>query len=359
MRYTALRTQLRTARLRQALTQEALAARSGTSRVTIARLEAGSAGDARVGTIASLCEALGLELAAVPAGARPALETLLARERERARRLDLHRRHAVLAARLLAAPPAAGDRPGRQGSRRGRPLGAREAVQPSLRLALAGDARGPGGPRGRRHSWSRASGETRSSRTRPGGSPWSRPLRETRGPEAPLRARARPVRRDGLRGLRKPGRARLRGRGAPAHGGVARRRRVLQGRPRPHLRPRPRPGAGQPVRGRVRLLPGPHLSPGGHLAGGLAGTPDPHPARAGPRGVVPRAERRGGLEVRAHGAPRPGVDPPRAAGGRAVDRAAGRALRPDHVPRCPGGRPCPQGARGGPPLAPGEGARRR
>ena len=99
MRYTALRAQLRTARLHQALTQGALAARSGTSRVTIARVEAGSAGDARVGTIASLCEALGLELAAVPAGARPALETLLARERERSRRLDLHRRHAVLAAR--------------------------------------------------------------------------------------------------------------------------------------------------------------------------------------------------------------------------------------------------------------------
>jgi transcriptional regulator with XRE-family HTH domain len=103
MRYTTLRAQLRTARLRQSLTQAALAARSGTSRVTVARVEAGSAGDARVGTIASLCDALGLELAAVPAGARPALETLLARERERARRLDFHRRHAVLAARLLAA----------------------------------------------------------------------------------------------------------------------------------------------------------------------------------------------------------------------------------------------------------------
>ena len=104
MRYTALRAQLRSARLSRALTQEALATRSGTSRVTIARLEAGSAGDARVGTVARLCEALGLELAALPAGARPALETLLARERERARRLDLRRRHAVLAARLLAAP---------------------------------------------------------------------------------------------------------------------------------------------------------------------------------------------------------------------------------------------------------------
>ena len=37
---------------------------------------------------------------------RPALETLLARERERSRRLDLHRRHAILAARLLAARQA-------------------------------------------------------------------------------------------------------------------------------------------------------------------------------------------------------------------------------------------------------------
>ena len=104
MRYTALRAQLRAARRRQALTQGDLAARSGTSRVTIARLEAGCAGDARVGTIASLCEALGLELAAVPVDARPALEKHLARERERGRRLDLHRRHAVLAARLLATP---------------------------------------------------------------------------------------------------------------------------------------------------------------------------------------------------------------------------------------------------------------
>jgi transcriptional regulator with XRE-family HTH domain len=103
MRYKTLRAQLRTARQSQALTQGALAARSGTSRVTVARVEAGSAGDARVGTIASLCEALGLELAAVPVGARPALETLLARERERSRRLDLRRRHAVLAARLLVA----------------------------------------------------------------------------------------------------------------------------------------------------------------------------------------------------------------------------------------------------------------
>jgi len=104
MRYEVLRAPLLAARRQRGLTQAALAARSGMSRVTIARLEAGSARDVRVGTIVALCEALGLELAAVPAGARPALETLLARERERARRLDLRRRHAVLAARLLGAP---------------------------------------------------------------------------------------------------------------------------------------------------------------------------------------------------------------------------------------------------------------
>jgi len=102
MRYTALRRPLRDARREKGLTQAALAARSGTSRATIARLEAGSARDVRVGTIVSLCSALGLELAAVPAGARPALETLLAREREKTRRVDLRRRHAVLAARLVS-----------------------------------------------------------------------------------------------------------------------------------------------------------------------------------------------------------------------------------------------------------------
>ena len=104
MRYQVLRASLRAARRQSGLTQAALAARSGTSRATIARLEAGSARDVRVGTIVALGEALGREIAAVPAGDRPALETLLARERERARRLDLRRRHAVLAARLLAAP---------------------------------------------------------------------------------------------------------------------------------------------------------------------------------------------------------------------------------------------------------------
>jgi transcriptional regulator with XRE-family HTH domain len=104
MRYNTLRKQLRAARRQGGLTQAELAARSGTSRVTVARLEAGSDRDVRVGTMVSLCGALGLELAAVSAGGQPALETLLARERERAHRLDLRRRHAVLAARLLAGP---------------------------------------------------------------------------------------------------------------------------------------------------------------------------------------------------------------------------------------------------------------
>ncbi len=103
MRYETLRTSLRAARREKGLTQAALAARSGTSRVTIARLEAGSARDVRLGTVASLAGALGLKIAAVPEGAGPALETLLARERERSRRLDLRRRHAVLAGRLLSA----------------------------------------------------------------------------------------------------------------------------------------------------------------------------------------------------------------------------------------------------------------
>lgn len=99
---------LRETRRRKGLSQAALAAASGTGRITIARLEAGGAGDFRVGTLARLCEALGLELSAAPRDARPAQDTLLARERERMRRLDLRRRHAALAARLLAAPSAEG-----------------------------------------------------------------------------------------------------------------------------------------------------------------------------------------------------------------------------------------------------------
>jgi transcriptional regulator with XRE-family HTH domain len=105
MRYSRLRAQLREARRRQALTQAALASRSGTSRVTIARLEAGSAGDVRLGTLCRVSEALGLEIAAAPVGAEARLQKLLARERERARRIDLRLAHAVIALRLLAAPP--------------------------------------------------------------------------------------------------------------------------------------------------------------------------------------------------------------------------------------------------------------
>lgn len=104
MRYTSLPVQVRAVRLKKGLSQSALATLSGTSRVTIARVEAGSTQDFRVGTISRLCEALGLELTAEPHGALRALETRLLRERERVRRLDRRRRHAVLAARLLAAP---------------------------------------------------------------------------------------------------------------------------------------------------------------------------------------------------------------------------------------------------------------
>ncbi|HUL78366.1 MAG TPA: helix-turn-helix transcriptional regulator [Vicinamibacteria bacterium] len=104
MRYSFLRDQLRRARREQSLSQGVLATRSGISRVTIARLEAGSAGDVRVGTISRVCEALGFEIAAVPLGAELVAERLLARERERTRRLERRLAHAVLSARLLAAP---------------------------------------------------------------------------------------------------------------------------------------------------------------------------------------------------------------------------------------------------------------
>lgn len=109
MRHIPLHAQLRLQRRASGLSQAALAARSGAGRVTIARMEAGAAQDFRLGTVSRLCEALGLELAALPRGGLPAHETALARERERGRRLDARRRHAALAARLLAmrAPEAA------------------------------------------------------------------------------------------------------------------------------------------------------------------------------------------------------------------------------------------------------------
>ncbi len=103
MRDSRLRDQLRRERRRQSLSQAALAARSGTSRVTIARLEAGSARDVRVGTLARVAEALGLEVAAVPLGGEPVLERLLAREQEKVRRGQRRLTHARLAVRLVTA----------------------------------------------------------------------------------------------------------------------------------------------------------------------------------------------------------------------------------------------------------------
>jgi transcriptional regulator with XRE-family HTH domain len=95
--------QIRAERLRQGLTQAALAERSGVSRVTIARLEGGVHTNLRSGSVARLCEALGLEVAASPAGTLTSLERQLARERERVRRVERRLGHARLAARLLTA----------------------------------------------------------------------------------------------------------------------------------------------------------------------------------------------------------------------------------------------------------------
>jgi len=108
MRYNELRAEVRAARRRRGLTQAELSARSGTSRVTIARFEAG--GDLRVGTLAGLCEALDLELTVAPKqeNATAALETRLARERDRSRRETRRYRHARLAARLLSSPRGEG-----------------------------------------------------------------------------------------------------------------------------------------------------------------------------------------------------------------------------------------------------------
>jgi transcriptional regulator with XRE-family HTH domain len=101
---TMLAREVRERRRARGLTQAALASRSGVGRVTIARLETGKAEECRVGTLVRLCDVLGLELAAVAPGSVPAQEARLARERERVRRIDARRRHAELAARLLAQP---------------------------------------------------------------------------------------------------------------------------------------------------------------------------------------------------------------------------------------------------------------
>lgn len=104
MRYNGLAEPLRVARRRKGLTQSDLAAQSGVSRVTIARLEGASQQELRIGTISRLCGALGLELTAVSRDESSSLEVLLVRERERGHRIDLRRRHAALAARLLQIP---------------------------------------------------------------------------------------------------------------------------------------------------------------------------------------------------------------------------------------------------------------
>ena len=137
MRYTELREQLRLARRREKLTQAALAERSGASRITIARLEGGSAHDLRVGTLFRLCEALRLELRAESAGGTASPGVLLARERERAERLERRLAHAALAVRLLEASEEAGAGARGSSARGGGSLGARRPLQQPLHHALA------------------------------------------------------------------------------------------------------------------------------------------------------------------------------------------------------------------------------
>lgn len=97
---------IRNARKNKGLSQAALAQASGASRISIARLEAGSSLDFRIGTVSRLCDVLGLELVARVRDEPKTAEMQLARERERAKRLDARRRHAALAAALLAVAPA-------------------------------------------------------------------------------------------------------------------------------------------------------------------------------------------------------------------------------------------------------------
>ncbi len=92
------------ARRNKGLTQEALAKASDVARVTIARFEAGAKQDFRLGTLERLCESLGLRLAVAPHGAGVRGERAIARAQERVKRLDARRRHAALAAALLALP---------------------------------------------------------------------------------------------------------------------------------------------------------------------------------------------------------------------------------------------------------------
>ncbi len=100
MRYI-LAQSIKEARHRSGMSQEALAQASGTSRITIARLESGSTQGFRLGTLQRLCGALGLELSALPKGNCPAVSGPFAQLRQ----LDARRRHAALAAALLAVNP--------------------------------------------------------------------------------------------------------------------------------------------------------------------------------------------------------------------------------------------------------------
>jgi transcriptional regulator with XRE-family HTH domain len=103
---TSLADRLRSARLARGLTQAALADASGTGRVTLARFESGAGSDMRLGTLARACAALDLDVTLAPKGAEALAETRLAREKLRVRQVDARRRHAELAVRLLAMPPA-------------------------------------------------------------------------------------------------------------------------------------------------------------------------------------------------------------------------------------------------------------
>jgi len=100
---------IKEARKRKGLTQEALAAASGVSRITVARVESGQIRGVRAGTLEKLCGALDLEFSVARRGTQTDPDRLLARERERAKRLDARRRHAALAAALLALDPAAAE----------------------------------------------------------------------------------------------------------------------------------------------------------------------------------------------------------------------------------------------------------
>ena len=101
---------IKDARRRSGMSQEALAKASGASRITIARLESGSAQDFRVSTLQRLCSALGLELAALPKDSQPGSpvtspQVPATRKGPPLRQIDARRRHAALAAALLAVNP--------------------------------------------------------------------------------------------------------------------------------------------------------------------------------------------------------------------------------------------------------------